>query len=37
MAPTSPDGPVAITGTDVAHIEDGRIKLLYVFVDPVAR
>jgi hypothetical protein len=32
-----PDGPVAITGTDVAHIEDGRIKLLYVFVDPVAR
>lgn len=32
-----PDGPVAVTGTDVAHIEDGRIKLLYVFVDPVAR
>jgi ketosteroid isomerase-like protein len=32
-----PDGPVAFTGTDVAHIEDGRIKLLYVFVDPVAR
>ena len=32
-----PDGPVAITGTDVAHIEDGRIKLLYVFVDPLAR
>jgi ketosteroid isomerase-like protein len=32
-----PDGPAAITGTDVAHIEDGRIKLLYVFVDPVAR
>jgi hypothetical protein len=31
------DGPAAITGTDVAHIEDGRIKLLYVFVDPVAR
>jgi len=32
-----PDGPVAVTGTDVAHVEDGRIKLLYVFVDPVAR
>jgi hypothetical protein len=28
------DGPVAVTGTDVAHIENGRIKLLYVFVDP---
>jgi hypothetical protein len=32
-----PNGPVAVTGTDVAHIENGRIKLLYVFVDPVAR
>jgi len=32
-----PDGPVAVTGTDVAHIENGRIKLLYVFVDPAAR
>jgi hypothetical protein len=32
-----PDGPAAITGTDVAHIENGRIKLLYVFVDPVAK
>jgi SnoaL-like domain len=29
-----PGGPAAITGTDVAHIENGRIKLLYVFVDP---
>ena len=29
-----PDGPVAVTGIDVAHIENGRIKLLYVFVDP---
>jgi hypothetical protein len=28
------DGPVAITGTDFAHIEDGRIKRLSVFVDP---
>jgi SnoaL-like domain len=32
-----PDGPVAITGIDVAHIEHGRIKVLYAFVDPVAR
>jgi hypothetical protein len=32
-----PDGPVVITGRDVAHIENRRIKLLYVFVDPVAR
>ena len=31
-----PDGAAAITGTDVAHIENGRIKLLYVFVDPGA-
>jgi hypothetical protein len=30
-------GPVAVTGTDVAHIENGRIKLLYVFVDPDAQ
>lgn len=32
-----PNGPVAVTGTDVAHIEDGRIKRLYVFVDPAPR
>ena len=32
----APDGPVAITGLDVAHIEGNRIKLLYVFVDPGA-
>lgn len=32
-----PDGPVAVTGTDVVHIEGGRIKLLYVFVDPEPR
>ena len=31
-----PGGPAAVTGTDVAHIEHGRIKLLYVFVDPGA-
>jgi hypothetical protein len=32
-----PAGPVAVTGTDVAHIEGRRIKLLYVFVDPTPR
>jgi hypothetical protein len=32
-----PDGPAAVTGVDVANIEGGRIKLLYVFVDPAAR
>jgi hypothetical protein len=31
-----PGEPAAVTGTDVAHIENGRIKLLYVFVDPGA-
>ena len=33
----SPDGPVAVTGTDVARVENGRIKALYVFVDPAPR
>ena len=28
------DGPTAVTGTDVAWVENGRIKALYVFVDP---
>lgn len=28
-----PDGPVAITGADVAHFVDGRIHSLYVFLD----
>jgi len=32
-----PDGPVATTGTDVARVENGRIKALYVFVDPAPR
>jgi hypothetical protein len=31
-----PNGPVAVTGTDVAHFERGRIHSLYVFLDPVA-
>ena len=32
-----PTGPSAATGTDVAHIENGRIKALYVFLDPAPR
>lgn len=27
-------GPVAVTGTDVAHFDSGRIHSLYVFLDP---
>jgi ketosteroid isomerase-like protein len=29
-----PNGPVAVSGTDVAHFENGRIHSLYVFLDP---
>jgi hypothetical protein len=29
-----PNGPVAVTGTDVARFEAGRIKTLHVFIDP---
>ena len=29
-----PDGPAAVTGTDVAQIEGGRIQTLHVFLDP---
>lgn len=29
-----PDGPAAVTGTDVARIEAGRIASLHVFIDP---
>jgi SnoaL-like domain len=32
-----PSGPVAVTGTDFAHVEGGRIKLLYVLIDPAPR
>ena len=32
----SPNGPAAVTGTDVAHFEGGRIHSLYVFLDPPA-
>jgi len=28
-----PNGPVAVTGTDVAQIEGGRIQILHVFLD----
>lgn len=28
-----PRGPVALTGTDVVHVSDGRIQSLYVFLD----
>jgi hypothetical protein len=28
------NGPVAVTGTDVAHIENGHIQTLHVFLDP---
>ena len=28
------NGPVAVTGTDIAHITAGRIQSLYVLLDP---
>lgn len=28
-----PGGPFDVTGTDVAHVEGGRIKTLHVFLD----
>lgn len=28
-----PEGPVAVTGTDVAHVERGLIRTLHVFLD----
>jgi SnoaL-like domain len=28
-------GPVAVTGMDIAHFENGRIHSLFVFLDPV--
>ncbi|MET0794379.1 MAG: nuclear transport factor 2 family protein [Polyangiaceae bacterium] len=27
------DGKIVVTGTDIAHVENGRIRSLYVFVD----
>lgn len=29
-----PNGPTAVTGTDVARFEGGRIQVLHVFLDP---
>ena len=29
-----PGGPPVVTGTDVAHVADGRIQSLYVLLDP---
>jgi SnoaL-like domain len=29
-----PNGPVAVTGTDVARFDGGRIQTLHVFLDP---
>ncbi|WP_293975505.1 NAD(P)H-dependent oxidoreductase [Sphingomonas sp.] len=29
----SPDGPAAVTGTDVVHIRNGRIQTIHVFLD----
>jgi hypothetical protein len=29
-----PEGPVAVNGMDVAHVEKGRIHSLYVFLEP---
>jgi hypothetical protein len=31
-----PNGPVAVTGTDVARFEAGRIQTLHVFIDPAS-
>jgi hypothetical protein len=31
-----PNGPVAVTGTDVARFEAGRIQTLHVFLDPAS-
>jgi hypothetical protein len=31
-----PNGPFAVTGMDIAHFKDGRIQVLYVFLDPAA-
>ena len=30
----SPKDPVAVTGMDVAHFEDGLIQTLHVFIEP---
>lgn len=32
-----PDGPVVVTGTDVARFEGGLIRSLHVFLDPTVQ
>jgi hypothetical protein len=32
----APDGPVEVTGMDVAHFEKGRIHSIYVFLEPAS-
>jgi acetyl esterase/lipase len=31
-----PNGPAAVNGMDIAHVQDGRIHSLYVFIEPAA-
>ncbi|WP_230206646.1 nuclear transport factor 2 family protein [Novosphingobium sp. Gsoil 351] len=31
-----PNGPVAVSGMDIAHARDGRIHSLHVFIEPTA-
>jgi hypothetical protein len=31
-----PNGPVAVSGMDVAHFENGRIHSIYVFLEPAS-
>ena len=31
-----PNGPVAVSGMDVARFQDGRIRSLHVFIEPTA-
>ena len=31
-----PNGPAAVIGMDIAHIEEGRIHSLHVFIEPTA-
>lgn len=31
-----PNGPVAVNGMDIVHVQDGRIHSLHVFIEPTA-
>jgi SnoaL-like domain len=33
----SPGSPALISGSDVVQLEDGKIKSIYVFIDPAPR